>query len=79
MSDSFQPHDLYSPWNSPGHNTGVGSHSLLQGVFPTQGVNPGLLHCREILYHLGPQLALDVTGASQADRTHILREHFQVQ
>ena len=62
--------------NSPGHNTGVGSHSLLQGIFPTQGVNPGLLHCRQILYHLGhqghPQLTLDVPGASQADRTHIL-------
>ena len=35
--------------------TGVGSHSLLQGIFPTQGSNPGLLHCRRILYHLGHQ------------------------
>ena len=43
---------LYSLWNSPGQNTGVGSLSLLQGVFPTQGSNPGLLHCRQILYHL---------------------------
>ena len=41
-----------SPWNSPGQNTGVGSHSLLQGIFPTQGSNPGLLHCRWILYQL---------------------------
>ena len=39
-----------SPWNSPGQNTGVGSLSLLQGIFPTQGSNPGLLHCRWILY-----------------------------
>ena len=38
--------------DSPGKNTGVGSHSLLQGVFPTQGSNPSLLHCRKILYHL---------------------------
>ena len=50
MSDSLQPHGLYSPWNSPGHNAGVGSHSLLQGIFPTQGSNPGLLHYRQILY-----------------------------
>ena len=38
----------------PGKNTGVGCHSLLPGVFPTQGLNPGLLHCRQILYHLSP-------------------------
>ena len=43
---------LYSPWDSPGQNTGVGSLSLLQGIFPTQGSNPGLLHCRRILYQL---------------------------
>ena len=43
---------LYSPWNSPGQNTGVGSLSLLQEIFPTQGSNPGLLHCRWILYQL---------------------------
>ena len=37
VSDSLQPHGLYSPCNSPGQNTGVGSHALLQGIFPTQG------------------------------------------
>ena len=52
VSDSLQPHRLYSPWNSPGQNTGVGSFSLLQGIFPTQGLNPGLPHCRRILYQL---------------------------
>ena len=52
MSDSLQPHGLYSPWNSPGQTTGVGSLSLLQGIFPTQGLNPGLPHCRQILYPL---------------------------
>ena len=41
------------PWNSLGQNTGVGSLSLLQGIFPTQGLNPGLSHCRGILYELG--------------------------
>ena len=40
------------PWNSLGQNTGVGSFSLLQGIFPTQGLNPGLLHYRQILYQL---------------------------
>ena len=52
MSDSLRPHGLYSQWNSPGQNTGVGSLSLLQGIFPTQGSNPGLPHCRRILYRL---------------------------
>ena len=52
MSDSLQLHGLHSPWNSPGQNTGVGSLSLLQGIFPTQGLNPGLPHCRQILYQL---------------------------
>ena len=45
-------HGLYSPWNPPGQNTGVSSLSLLQGIFPTQGSNPALLHCRQILYQL---------------------------
>ena len=44
--------NLYSSWNSPGQNTGVGSFSLLQGIFPTQGSNPGHHHCRQILYQL---------------------------
>ena len=52
MSDSLWPHGLYSPWNSLGQNTGVGSLSFLQGMFPTQGSNPGFPHCRQILYQL---------------------------
>ena len=60
MSDSLQPHGLQPvrllcPWDSPGKNTGVGSHSFLQGIFLTQGLNLGLLHCRQILYHLSHQ------------------------
>ena len=43
---------LVCPWNSPGQSTGVGSHSFLQGIFPTQGSNPGLPHCRWLLYQL---------------------------
>ena len=52
MFNSLQIHGLYSPWNSPGQNTGVGSLSLLQGILPTQGSNPGLLHCRQIIYQV---------------------------
>ena len=52
MSDPLQPHGLYSPWNSLGQNTGVGSLSLLQGIVPTQGSNPGIPHHRQILYQL---------------------------
>ena len=52
LSDSLQLHGLYRPWNSPGQDTGVGSLSLLQGIFPTQGSNPGVPHCRRILYQL---------------------------
>ena len=52
ISDSLTPHGLKSPWNFPCQNTGVGNLSHLQGIFPTQGLNPGLLHCRQILYQL---------------------------
>ena len=52
MSDSLGPHGRYRPWNSLGQNTGVGSLSLLQGVFTTQGSNPGLPHCRWVLDQL---------------------------
>jgi len=51
MSDSLRPHRLYTPWNSPGQNSGVGSPSFLQ-IFSTQRSNPGLPHCRRILYQL---------------------------
>ena len=49
------PMDYTSLWNSPGQNTEVGSHFLLQGIFPTQGLNPDLPHCRWILYQLSHQ------------------------
>ena len=54
------PHRLYSPWNSLGQNTGVSSLSLLQGIFPTQGSNPGLPHCRQILYQLSHRGSLRI-------------------
>ena len=57
VSDSLGPHGLQParllcPWDSLSKDTGVGYHFLLQGIFPTQGLNPGLPHCRRILYHL---------------------------
>ena len=60
MSDSLrlcglQPARLLCPWNSPGKKTGVGCHFFTQGIFPTQRQNLGLLHCRQILYHLSHQ------------------------
>ena len=51
------PYGLHSPWNSPGQYTGVGSLSLLQGIFPTQGLNWVLMHCRQILYQLSHQVS----------------------
>ena len=60
MSNSLQPHglqpaSLLCSWDSAGKNTGVGRHSLFQGISPTQGLNLGLLHCGQILYHLSHQ------------------------
>ena len=52
LSNSLWPHGLYSPWNSLGQNIWMGSLSLLQGIFPTQGSNPGLPHYRWVLYQL---------------------------
>ena len=75
MSDSLRPHGLYNAGNSLGQNTGGGSLSLLQGIFPILGSNPGVLHCKWILYqlnHKGSQRILEWVaypfsrGASQA-------------
>ena len=72
LSDSLQPHGLYSPWNSTGQNTGVGSLSLLQGIFPTQGLNPGLTHCRGVidqLRHKGSPRILEWVAYSFSSRS----------
>ena len=60
VPDSLRPHGLQPtrllcPWDSPGKDTGVGRHFLLQGIFPTWGLNPGLPHCRQMLYRLSYQ------------------------
>ena len=69
VSDSLRPYEVYSPWNSPGQDTGVGSLSLPQGIFLTQRLNPGLPHCRQILYqlsHKGSPLTGTKNGLSLA-------------
>ena len=60
VSNSLQTHGLYNPWNSPDQNIGVGSHSFLQGIFPPQGSNPGLWHCRQILNQMSHQESPEV-------------------
>ena len=60
VSNSLRPRGLYSPWHSPGQNTRVFSLSLLQGIFPTQESNPGLPHCRRILYQLSHKRSLRI-------------------
>ena len=55
VTGSLWPRGLYSLWNSPGQDTGVGSLSLLQGIFVTQGSNSGIPHCRQIPYQLSPK------------------------
>ena len=81
MSNSLWPHGLYSPWNSLGQKTGVGSISLLQGIFPTQGSNPGLLHCRRILYqlsHKGSPRILEWVAYPFSSRSSLPRNRTEV-
>ena len=65
VSNSLWLHELYSPLNSPGQNTGVGSLSHLQGIFPSQGSKPGLPHCRQILHQLSHQGSPRITGVGR--------------
>ena len=71
VSNSLRPHALYSPWNSLGQNTGVGSCSLLQGISPTQGMDPGLPHCRWILYQLSYQGSQDKREKYKYEKEHV--------
>ena len=72
MSDSLRLHEsqharFLCPWDSPGQNTGVGYHFLLQGIFLTQGLKPRLPHCRQTPYHLGKskEMTLDSNSNPQ--------------
>ena len=66
--NSLRLHELYSSWDSPSHNTGVGSHSLLQEIFPTQGSKPGLPLCRLILNQLSHDMVWIVLQKTQGQR-----------
>ena len=94
LSNSLQPHGLsptrlLHPWDFPGKNTGVGCHFLLQGSFLIQGSNPGLPHCRQMLYHLShqgsPNFVLDtdykpstpLSSAANAWAAHCLEVQFK--
>ena len=72
VSDSLGHDMLLCPWNSPGKNTGVGCHYLFQEIFPTRGLNPCLLHCRQILYHLSHQASVVIDALNLNDSVHIL-------
>ena len=61
----------YSPWNSPGQNTGVSSFSILQGIFLTQETNQYLLYCRQILYQLSYQEAIREVAERIEDRSNV--------
>ena len=58
---------LLCPWNSPGKNPGVDCYALLQGIFPTQGSNPGLPHCRQIPYQLSHKGFVKAEGLAKED------------
>ena len=77
VPDSLQPRELQPArllcsWDSPGEHTGVGCHFLLQGIFSTQGLNPGLLHCRQVVYGLSYR-------GSPCGRCRDIIQHFQLQ
>ena len=65
--------------DSPGKNTGVGCHALLQGIFPTQGLNPGILHCRQILYHLNHQRSPEYNDTSSLKKMQNRTSNFSPQ
>ena len=78
MSKSLQPHGLQPnrllhPWDSPGKNTGVGCHFLLQEIFLTQGLNPGLPHYRQTLYCLSHQASyLKIKNITRDNKGHYI-------
>ena len=75
-SHSLRPHGLFGSRNSPGQNPGVGCLSLLQGIFPTQGSNPGLPHCRRILYRLSHQVVKEA-ARNLTNRALRIRQHLR--
>ena len=79
LPHELQPTALLGPQDSPGKNTGVRCHSLLQGIFPTQGSNPGLPHCRQILYQLSHKTLLGILSSytKKIEILTLIRTFFQ--
>ena len=75
MPNLLWPHGLYSPWNSPGQNTGVGRLSILQGIFPAQGLNLGLLRWRQILHWLSHPVVVNTGGIIAATAAKSLQSY----
>ena len=75
---TLRPRGLYGPWNSPGQITGVGSLSLLQGIFPTQGSNWVFLRCRRILYQLSHQGSPGRSSLLLKHRAFRVKLHLQI-
>ena len=78
MSNSLRPYELYSSWNLPGQNTGMSSLSPLQGIFPTQGSNPGLPHCRQILYQSQPKILYAMKISLKGERSKERSRLYQI-
>ena len=76
QSHGLQPTRLLHPWDFPGKDTGVGCHFLLQRIFPTQKLNWGLLHCRQMLYPLSHQASKVDNNYSLAEKFSDLMKHF---
>ena len=70
-----KPARLLCPWDSPGKNTGMGCHSLLQGIFPTQGLNLGLPHCGQIIVWTNREVLWTTIWPRNPTTGHILREN----
>ena len=75
LMDCMQPTRFLCTWDAPGKNTGVGSHSLLQGMFPSQGSNPDLRHCRPILYLEAPGNFFNNQCCSESYHVHGFHLH----
>ena len=76
IRDPMDPIRLLCPWDFPGKNTGMRCHFLLQGIFPTEGLNPGLLHCRQLLYHLSHHAYSKSFGLILWESFHLQNNHF---
>ena len=76
LGNPMAPARLLCQWDFPGKNTGVGCHFLLEGIFPIQGSNPGLLHCRQIIFHLSHQRSPTFSQGSPSPSHSLHLQHY---